>query len=86
MSAVKDIYRARQEKPFEDLFDFCARVSPKSVNRKTIEALIFSGAMDEFYPNRASLLASIDIALDHVSFFFKSRGSAGLSWGYNLLH
>ena len=68
MSAVKDIYRARQEKPFEDLFDFCARVSPKSVNRKTIEALIFSGAMDEFYPNRASLLASIDIALDHVSF------------------
>ncbi|MCY7736627.1 DNA polymerase III subunit alpha [Bacillus safensis] len=68
VSAVKDIYRARQEKPFEDLFDFCARVSPKSVNRKTIEALIFSGAMDEFYPNRASLLASIDIALDHVSF------------------
>ncbi|OLP65973.1 DNA polymerase III subunit alpha [Bacillus pumilus] len=68
VSAVKDIYRARQEKPFEDLFDFCARVSPKSVNRKTIEALIFSGAMDELYPNRASLLASIDIALDHVSF------------------
>ncbi|NQD51525.1 DNA polymerase III subunit alpha, partial [Bacillus altitudinis] len=68
VSAVKDIYRARQEKPFEDLFDFCARVSTKSVNRKTIEALIFSGAMDELHPNRASLLASIDIALDHVSF------------------
>ncbi|MFY0329834.1 DNA polymerase III subunit alpha [Bacillus sp. YIM B13410] len=68
VSAVKDIYRARQERPFEDLFDFCARVSTKSVNRKTIEALIFSGAMDELHPNRASLLASIDIALDHVSF------------------
>lgn len=68
VSAVKDIYRARQEKPFEDLFDFCARVSTKSVNRKTIEALIFSGAMDELHPNRALLLASIDIALDHVSF------------------
>ncbi|MFS0654595.1 DNA polymerase III subunit alpha [Bacillus sp. 179-C3.3 HS] len=68
VSAVKEIYRARQDKPFEDLFDFCARVSPKSVNRKTIEALVFSGAMDEFHPNRASLLASIDIALDHVSF------------------
>ncbi|MGE6628905.1 DNA polymerase III subunit alpha [Bacillus sp. NPDC077027] len=68
VSAVKDIYKARQEKPFEDLFDFCARVSPKSVNRKTMEALVFAGAMDEFHPNRASLLASIDIAFDHAQF------------------
>nr|WGD68645.1 OB-fold nucleic acid binding domain-containing protein [Bacillus subtilis] len=48
VSAVKDIYKARKEKPFEDLFDFCFRVPSKSVNRKMLEALIFSGAMDEF--------------------------------------
>ncbi|MCF7617271.1 DNA polymerase III subunit alpha [Bacillus sonorensis] len=69
ISAVKEIYRARKEKPFADLFDFCIRTSVKSVNRKTIEALIFAGAMDEFGENRATLLASIDIALEHAELF-----------------
>ncbi len=29
VSAVKDIYKARTHKPFEDLFDFCFRVPAK---------------------------------------------------------
>ncbi|KXZ13752.1 DNA polymerase III subunit alpha [Bacillus nakamurai] len=78
VSAVKDIYKARKHKPFEDLFDFCFRLPAKSVNRKTIEALIFSGAMDEFNQNRATLLASVDVALEHAELFRADDDQMGL--------
>ena len=61
--ALKEIFRVRKEKKFVDLFDFCIRVSRKIVNRKTLEALIYSGCFDEFGQDRAILLASIDVAL-----------------------
>jgi len=66
VSAIKEIFKERKKRPFADLFDFCVRVSSKAVNRRTVEALIFSGAMDEFGEDRATLLASIDVALDHA--------------------
>ncbi|MET1138387.1 DNA polymerase III subunit alpha, partial [Bacillus subtilis] len=77
IAAVKEIYRARKEKPFADLFDFCVRTSVKSVNRKTIEALIFAGAMDEFGENRATLLASVDVALEHAELFAGDNDQLG---------
>lgn len=48
---------------FADLFDFCARVDLKKVNRRALEALIRSGALDELGPHRAALLASLDEAV-----------------------
>ncbi|MCI4139972.1 hypothetical protein MMJ09_24860, partial [Bacillus vallismortis] len=72
------IYKARKEKPFEDLFDFCFRVPLKNVNRKMLEALIFSGAMDEFGKYRATLLASIDVALEHAELFAADDDHLGL--------
>lgn len=67
--AVHEIIRARKQAPFKNLFDFCLRVTPKLVNRSTIEALILAGAFDEIYPNRASLLASIDQAIESGELF-----------------
>lgn len=64
--ALKEILRARKDRPFTDLFDFCIRVSLKTVNRKIIERLIYSGSMDEFGVDRAVLLASIDVAINHA--------------------
>ncbi|MFB7301956.1 DNA polymerase III subunit alpha [Heyndrickxia sporothermodurans] len=64
--ALKDILHARASKPFSDLFDFCIRTTHLSINRKTIENLVFSGAFDEFQVDRATLLASIDVALQHA--------------------
>ncbi|WP_456273769.1 DNA polymerase III subunit alpha [Bacillus sp. AK031] len=64
-AALKEILQARQEKPFTDLFDFCLRVSLKAVNRKTLEALVFSGAFDDFGEDRSTLLASLDVAIEH---------------------
>ena len=49
--------------PFEDLFDFCRRVDTRKANRRVIEALIRSGALDALGPSRASMMASLTVAL-----------------------
>ncbi len=66
VAALKGLFTARKSKKFTDLFDFCIRVSAKSVNRKALESLIHSGSFDEFGEDRAVLLASLDVALDHA--------------------
>jgi DNA polymerase-3 subunit alpha len=66
IAALKEIFQARKVKRFSDLFDFCLRVSSKAVNRKTLEALVHSGSFDEFGEDRAVLLASLDVAIDHA--------------------
>ena len=50
--------------PFRSLFDFCARVDKKSVNKRAVEALAKAGAFDALHPDRASLLASVGLAFD----------------------
>ncbi|HLU22523.1 MAG TPA: DNA polymerase III subunit alpha [Bacillaceae bacterium] len=65
-TAYREIMKARKTAPFKDLFDFCLRVSAKAVNRKVLESLVYSGAFDEFGQDRAVLLASLDIALEHA--------------------
>jgi len=49
--------------PFEDLFDFCRRVDPRRMNKRTLEALIRSGALDTLGPSRAVLGAALEDAL-----------------------
>lgn len=65
-AALKDIFMARKSKRFDDLFDFCIRVSAKAVNRKVLEGLVHSGSFDEFGEDRAVLLASLDVAAEHA--------------------
>jgi DNA polymerase III subunit alpha len=64
--ALKEIFQARKQKPFADLFDFCIRVPQKALNRKAMEALVHSGAFDEFGHDRAILLATLDVAAEHA--------------------
>ena len=62
---IEGVIEARSKGgPFKDLYDLCARVDVKKVNRRALEALIKSGALDELGVHRASLVASIDLALD----------------------
>jgi DNA polymerase-3 subunit alpha len=67
-SAVDSILRAREDGPFEDLFDFCSRVDLRSCNRANIEQLIRAGAFDETAHradvHRARVLAALDPALE----------------------
>jgi DNA polymerase III subunit alpha len=50
--------------PFRSLFDFCARVDRQRINKRVVEALIKAGAFDKLHADRASLLASVSLALD----------------------
>ncbi|HJU26825.1 MAG TPA: DNA polymerase III subunit alpha, partial [Rhodanobacteraceae bacterium] len=44
---------------FRDLADFCARIDPGKLNKRVLEALIQSGAMDGLAANRATLMAQL---------------------------
>ncbi|TCP97628.1 DNA polymerase III alpha subunit [Cricetibacter osteomyelitidis] len=48
---------------FKDLFDLCARVDLKKINRRTFESLIMSGAFDKLGPHRAALSKNLEDAL-----------------------
>lgn len=48
---------------FKDLFDLCARVDLKKINRRTFESLILSGAFDKLGPHRAALSKNLEDAL-----------------------
>jgi DNA polymerase-3 subunit alpha len=65
-SAIEAIVAARQVGPFADLFEFCRRVDKRMVNRRAIEALIRAGAFDSIDKRRASLLASVGVALEQA--------------------
>jgi len=63
-AAIESIVAARNAKPFTDLFDFCARVDKRAVNRRVVEALVRAGAFDGIEADRATLLASVGRALE----------------------
>ncbi len=75
---VEAITEARLAGPFKDLFDFCARVDLKRINKRTLDGLIRSGALDRLGPyfhdeqkayqanidrNRAVLLTAMEEAI-----------------------
>ncbi len=63
--AIEAIVKARAEGgAFTSLFDFCARVDRQRINKRVVEALVKSGAFDALHPDRASMLASVGLALD----------------------
>ena len=45
--------------PYQDLLDLCRRVDSQKLNRRVLEALAKSGALDEFGQNRATLMHAI---------------------------
>ncbi|MEW5944113.1 MAG: DNA polymerase III subunit alpha [Pseudomonadota bacterium] len=63
-AAIAAILKARETGPFVDLFDFCRRVDKRVVNRRVVESLICAGAFDFVTDHRASLMASVGIALE----------------------
>ena len=52
-----------QDGIFKNLFDLCARVDLKKINRRTFESLIKSGAFDKLGPHRAALAKNLEDAL-----------------------
>lgn len=61
---IEAIIEARENKgTFSDLFDFCAKIDLKRVNKRVLEKLVMAGAMDNLGPHRASLMASLPDAI-----------------------
>jgi DNA polymerase-3 subunit alpha len=78
-AAIADIVRARQRGgPFRGLFDFCQRVDKRLVNRRVIEALVKAGAFDALEANRASLFASVGMAMEHAEQLERNASQHGL--------
>jgi DNA polymerase-3 subunit alpha len=63
-SAINIILEARSEGKFVSLDDFVARIDPSKVNKKVIEALIKSGALDSFEYTRKAMLSQIEEILE----------------------
>ncbi|MDA3914857.1 DNA polymerase III subunit alpha [Oleiagrimonas sp.] len=49
--------------PYTDLADFCRRVAPGKLNKRVLEALTLSGALDALAPTRASLMLQLPEAM-----------------------
>jgi len=80
-AAVEAILRARAEGgKFTTFADMLERVDLRAVNRKTVEALVKSGACDSLNENRATLFASIDRVMQRAASAAadKARGQSSL--------
>ncbi|GAB6034308.1 DNA polymerase III subunit alpha [Galenea microaerophila] len=74
-AALEGIIAERRENgPYQDLFDFCLRANKKA-NKRVIEALILSGAMDCLHDNRQAMLASLPMALKQAEQHQKNADS-----------
>ncbi|MGA9117679.1 MAG: DNA polymerase III subunit alpha [Bacteroidota bacterium] len=64
--AVESVLDARvREGPFRNLFDFCARVDLRLVNKKCLESLIQAGAFDSLEGHRSRFFENIDRAVTY---------------------
>lgn len=75
-SAIMTVCEERQQHgQFSDLFDFCRRTDPRRANKRVIEALIRSGALDDFGRPRSVLAASLEKALRFAEQFASNADS-----------
>ncbi len=63
--AIDDLLAARESGgPFQSLADLCDRVDQRSVNKRALESLIYSGAFDAFEANRNQLIHDLELILE----------------------
>ncbi|MEK9657813.1 MAG: DNA polymerase III subunit alpha [bacterium] len=54
-AAIESIIKERRNRPYKDMMDFCMRVDLRQVNKRVLESLIKSSAMDSFGDRNKSL-------------------------------
>ena len=64
-AAIESIIKARKNKKFSSLFEFCEYVDLRKVNKRVIESLIKCGAFDSTGGKRSQMMASLEDALDY---------------------
>lgn len=65
--AVEEIIRKRRElgRDFTSIYDFCANVDGRLVNKRVIESLVLAGAFDTVKGYRAQNFAAVEKAIDY---------------------
>ncbi|WP_018084824.1 DNA polymerase III subunit alpha [Desulfurispora thermophila] len=86
LGAVQAVIDERERGgPYKDFADFCSRLDPRQINRRVLENLIKSGALDSLDDHRARLLAGVDagLALAQQRHKERCRGQVSLLdfWG-----
>ncbi len=94
-SFIANAIRERKRRPFSSFDDFVDRMSEYDMNKRQVESLIKSGAMDRLGKRRSQLLASYETIIDgatskrgqnlagQLDFFSMSMGhDAGLEFKY----
>jgi DNA polymerase-3 subunit alpha len=61
---------------FRSLFDFVERVDPRQVNKRALENLARAGAFDSIEPNRALIVANVDLLIGHGQVMAEERAAA----------
>ena len=64
-----------QNGPYTDLLDFCTRIGSAKLNRRTLEAMINCGALDELGRNRASLALQLPEVIKATEQMARERAS-----------
>lgn len=78
-TAIANMVEVRSKQgPFVSLFDFCRRVDKRIVNRRTVDSLIRAGAFDALCDHRASLLASVGLAMEAAEQVARSASQVSL--------
>jgi DNA polymerase-3 subunit alpha len=78
--AIECILEARAEGgSFKSLADLCDRVELRTVNRRALEALIYSGAFDGIEPNRKQLIEDLNLVISWANDRAKDRDSGQIN-------
>jgi len=64
-NAIESIVAGRKDGPYTSIFEFCEKVDLRLLNKRVLESLIKSGAMDSL-GRRAQLMAVLDKAIDRA--------------------
>ncbi|MEQ9329475.1 MAG: DNA polymerase III subunit alpha [Rhodospirillales bacterium] len=79
-AAVESVIEERERNgPFKSLSDFASRIEAKSINKRMMENLVRAGAFDCLEPNRARLLAGLDVVMAYASRAASERDSGQAS-------
>ena len=62
----EEIIKARNDHPFQDIFDFASRTASRSLTRKVMETLIDAGCFKSFHYNTATLYYNLDAIMNYV--------------------
>lgn len=66
MAALENIVAQRTEEPFKDMLDLCKRIDLRTANKRVIDNLIFSGALDLLSGNRAQKHAELQRIMERA--------------------